>query len=209
MNPTQYELATLATRIPTGSTGERLNAALAIWEAAGDALRPAGHRLRAIPCAEADPWNDWQPLDKILVHLLPTLETGDRLTRWRDFLPHWENLEFERALTDQSLKLASVGAYQENEMTITPEEIHERAEATMQRHREHGVRRTVNIEADFIAWNQSQMTRIRSERGKKEHAAKKSVETLPASKKPRKRTVKPHKQTTASAKQKTKPLRTL
>ena len=144
--PSQIDLATLATRIPTGTPGERVNLALAIWEAAGEALRPP----------PGDPFADWQSLESILAEVMPGKSLMERQRRWRDFLPHWEQLESERKWAENDAQLAAIGIARVNFPTVAPEEFAAWAEDTMKHHRDFGVRRARQIVETFLQWEPAQ-----------------------------------------------------
>jgi hypothetical protein len=177
MNPTQLELATLAATLPTGTPTERVESALMIWRAAGEVMQPP----------PADPFNDKQRLTDLLKGLLPTMDSEpDRLAVWREFLPHWERLLFERQKLSQAEKLAKAGLYQGNDLTITDDEIKDRAAETMRTHREFGVREAGDIGDVFRAWRQAVKRQGNVLKGKKGGRPKKVLDKGKTAKKPRK-----------------------
>lgn len=182
MNPTQFELATLAaTLTSTATPGERVNAALAIWNAAGAALRP--------PQAPPQGFDDHRDLGELLAELLPSKGSSDRLKLWRDFLPVFEAVQDERTRALAQAQAARVGGF-----IVAPEvcaaDLAQRAEETMTRHRTLGVRDAAACAAGFTAWNSAREADNRAARAKKgadsRHSGKNHLETEKPSRKVRK-----------------------
>jgi hypothetical protein len=111
--PTHQELATLAAAIAgPGSPRGKAEAALAVWEAAGEALE-SRRDLYARARAEVDqraalvahaeiPENGTVSLDKFLQIVMPKAKAPDRGKAWRDFLAHPS--PGEKALSGKALE---------------------------------------------------------------------------------------------------------
>ena len=170
MNPTTYELAAIAAALPSGTPTERVQSALAIWEAADVAAFPQLHRTL-------------QPLGELLAELMPTREPGHRFKRWRDFLT-W--FELDILLGRQSIA---------NALTKSPEKRLERirdnsgalpkladlaADRTMAQHRKKGVPRGSNMAESFRQWDKDKTSQAYSERATKGGKAKAEIAALKA-----------------------------
>jgi hypothetical protein len=200
--PTHQELATLAASIqsPADPAG-RVAEALAIWRAAGAALHEQERRhLQAAAFEErmndrmgGREFFDGMTRDQLLAALMPTLKTaGDRLARWRQYLPH--ALRFDKLM-------ASGGAVTPQALEAMPETTQEEIERALEseRHGNFPKWRAESIAFGFLKWNDSQAAEKRVNRARKAGAAKHSQ------KKPLDAPIVPknsRKQAAASAKQK-------
>ncbi len=95
MTPTQSELATLAATLAgTADPAERVKAALALWEAAGDALQ-AAEKLAAITAERERDIAETRalfadrktiPFDEFLQYLMPVERAARRVPRYENYL---------------------------------------------------------------------------------------------------------------------------
>jgi hypothetical protein len=115
MNPTQYELATLAA-MQSGTPRQRAQAALALWRACGevmeqqkeiDAVSKAGEAERADWLAVyAD--QDAIPMERLLREVMPHSKPEDRVAKYRAWIRH--AIAYHDGLTGDELDTAAQAA---------------------------------------------------------------------------------------------------
>ncbi|MCX6880872.1 MAG: hypothetical protein NTW21_44795 [Verrucomicrobia bacterium] len=146
MKPTQHELATIAAALTgTATPADRVNTALAIWNAAGAALRPP------TPPASGG-FDDRRELAELLKELLPVKKSADRLKLWRDFLPCLVRRRMAQSNAASQAQADRVGGVCQSP-EFTDCEIAKFAEETMTSHRTRGLRYAGEIADLFQEWN--------------------------------------------------------
>lgn len=206
--PTHQELATLAATISSnGSAGDKVTEALAIWGAAAAALNEQeGRRLQAAAFEErannrmgGREFFDGMTREQLLAVLMPTLKTlGDRMARWRQYLPH--ALRFDKLLASgRPENLQELEAIPET----TPEELERVLEA--ERQGTFPKWRAESIADGFLRWNASQAAEKRTNKARKagtaKHSQKKPLDAPIVPKNSRKQSATSTKQKTPSRKQ--------
>lgn len=206
--PTHQELAALAASLqsPADPTG-RVAEALAIWRAAAAALDEQERRSRQAAAFEermndrmgGREFFDGMTREQLLAVLMPTLKTsGDRMARWRQYLPH--ALRFDKLL-------ASGGVVSLQALEAIPETTQEEIERALEAERQGTFPkwRAESIAFGFLRWNASQAAEKRVDRARKagaaKHSQKKPLDTPKGRKNSRKQPENSAKQKTPSRKQ--------
>lgn len=175
--PTHQELATLAASITSNAGPEsKVTEALAIWRAAAAALNEQERRGRQAAAFEervndrmgGRKFFDGMTREQLLAALMPKLKTsGDRMARWRQYLPH--ALRFDKLL-------ARGGEVSFQALESIPETTQEEIERALEAERQGTFPkwRAESIAFGFLKWDASQAAEKRVDRARKAGAAKHS-----------------------------------
>ena len=177
MTPTQYELTAIAATLAgTAPPAERVKAALALWQAAGDALKDAETLAGIMAGRERDiaetralfAGRKTIPLEEFLQYLMPDERAARRVPRYEKYLR--SNILY---CDEQAGRKG------------TPAELESAVRKTLADYMQKGVSQNnfMHTTREILRVLESDKKQILSERGQKGQAAQKKISPVPTKKK--------------------------